>query len=65
VSIRDALESGDLDGIGALLSQHRTLNKRMGPGCTNPSRTSLYEEGPIFNRFTQPSLGQHKLPCVR
>ena len=41
--MRDALEAGDLDAIGALLSEHWMLNKRMDPGCTNPFIDGLFE----------------------
>jgi fucokinase len=42
-AMRDALESGDLDQFGALLTEHWVLNKRMDPGCTNPFIDGLFE----------------------
>jgi fucokinase len=43
LAMRDALESGDISGFGALLGEHWTLNKRMDPGCTNPFIDGLFE----------------------
>ncbi len=40
LAMRDALTAGDLDSFGALLAEHWAINKRMDPGCTNPSSTS-------------------------
>jgi fucokinase len=42
-AMRDALESGDLDQFGTLLTEHWVLNKRMDPGCTNPFIDGLFE----------------------
>ncbi len=43
VAMRDALQAGDLDTFGALLSEHWALNKRMDPGCTNPFIDDLFD----------------------
>ena len=43
LSMRDALEKGDLEKFGWLLSVHWSLNKRMDPGCTNPFIDQLFE----------------------
>jgi galactokinase/mevalonate kinase-like predicted kinase len=49
-AMRDALETGDLDGFGALPGEHWALNKRMDPGCTNPFIDGLFEMlGPYIN----------------
>ncbi len=42
LAMRAALLAGDLDGFGALLSEHWALNKRMDPGCTNPFIDGLF-----------------------
>jgi fucokinase len=42
-AMRDALESGDVSGFGALLSEHWVLNRRMDPGCTNPFIDELFD----------------------
>ncbi len=54
VAMRDALEAGDVDGFGALLSEHWQLNKRMDPGCTNPFIDDLFT-------FLQPYISGGKL----
>jgi fucokinase len=43
VAMRDALEAGDVDGFGALLSEHWALNVRMDPGCSNAFIDALFE----------------------
>jgi fucokinase len=43
IEMRDALQAGDIDTFGALLTEHWTLNKRMDPGCTNPFIDALFE----------------------
>jgi fucokinase len=43
LAMRDALETGEVSGFGALLGEHWTLNKRMDPGCTNPFIDGLFE----------------------
>ena len=42
LAMRDALESGDIDGFGTLVGEHWRLNKRMDPGCTNPFIDRLF-----------------------
>jgi fucokinase / fucose-1-phosphate guanylyltransferase len=42
-AMKDALESGDLDGFGELLAEHWRLNKRMDPGCSNTFIDELFE----------------------
>ena len=39
-AMRSALDRGDVDEFGRLLGEHWLLNKRMDPGCTNPSSTA-------------------------
>jgi fucokinase len=43
IEMRDALQAGDIDTFGALLTEHWMLNKRMDPGCTNPLIDELFE----------------------
>jgi fucokinase len=43
VAMRDALTAGDLDGLGWLLAEHWSINKRMDPGCSNPFIDNLFE----------------------
>ncbi len=43
LTMRAALQGGDVDGFGALLGQHWLLNKRMDPGCANPFIDDLFE----------------------
>jgi fucokinase len=43
VAMRDALEAGDVDGFGELLSEHWVINRRMDPGCTNDFIDHLFE----------------------
>ncbi len=43
LAMRAALESGDVDGFGALLGEHWLLNKGMDPGCANPFIDDLFE----------------------
>jgi fucokinase len=50
LAMRDALQSGDVDGFGALLGEHWLLNKRMDPGCANPFIDGLFDAmGPYIN----------------
>ena len=49
VAMRDALDVGDVDGFGALLSEHWALNKRMDAGCTNEFIDGLFADmGPYM-----------------
>jgi len=43
VAMRDALQAGNVGGLGELLSEHWALNKRMDPGCTNSFIDGLFE----------------------
>ncbi len=52
--MRDALERGDADAFGGLLTEHWQLNKRMDPGCTNPFIDDLFA-------FMEPTIAGGKL----
>jgi fucokinase len=43
VTMRAALEAGDVDSCGALLGEHWAINQRMDPGCTNAFIDHLFE----------------------
>ena len=42
-AMHQALQAGDLDTCGELITQHWEINKRMDPGCTNPFIDSLFD----------------------
>ncbi len=50
LEMRDALQKGDVDRFGALLSEHWVQNRRMEAGCMNPFLDELFEAvGPYIN----------------